>query len=150
MQFRKLFVALSLFVIAGFLGFQLALTLPTRPPDLAATYTPVTQAAPSGLGAYDVMSRTVGQVEAAQLLPLGLVTHIEHARPKLGISCALCHATVNPASGKIMEGATNTDVNLGLLLAMAPNSAALFHQTDVTPIEIPADDHTYIDLCRTV
>jgi hypothetical protein len=84
-------------------------------------------------------------VPKGSVFPLGLVTHIDHARPKVGITCALCHATVNPTSGKILEGATNTDVNLGMLLAMAPNSAALFRQTDVNPTEIPAGNHTYLN-----
>ncbi|WP_052050825.1 di-heme oxidoredictase family protein [Leptolyngbya sp. KIOST-1] len=250
MPLRTLIVLISLGVLAGFLGFQLELTLPNRPPDLASTYTPLTQPAPKGLGSYDVLGHTVSRAEAAQLLqteagkqqlspdngaveitedlldlgretfyqqtfgnevlftdlvgildgplglpkltkailalkgqptdnlqvtldetlelgdrtfpagtvintgldvpkgsvfPLGLVTHIDHARPKVGITCALCHATVNADTGKIIEGATNTDVNLGMLLALAPNSAALFRQTDVNPTEMPAGDRTYLN-----
>ncbi|WP_416666893.1 hypothetical protein [Egbenema bharatensis] len=77
--------------------------------------------------------------------PLGLVTHIDHAQPKVGISCALCHATVNPETGLIAEGATNIDVNLGTLLAFASNTSALFRQTDVNPTDIPSGQHAYIN-----
>jgi hypothetical protein len=250
MPLRTLSVLVIVLAVAGFLGFQIEISLPTHPPDLASTYTPITQAPPKGLGSYDVLGHPVSQTEAATLLqteagqaqlspdqgaveitedllalgretfyrqtfgnevlftdvigildgplslpkltkailglrgqptdnlqvtldktvqlgdrtfpagtvintgldvpggsvfPLGLVTHIDHARPQVGITCALCHATVNPKSGQIIEGATNIDVNLGLLLAMAPNSATLFRQTDVRPTEIPPGSHSYIN-----
>jgi hypothetical protein len=247
---RLLILLIPLLLLVGFLGYRLELTLPTGPPDLASTYTPMTQPPPRGIGSYDVLGHTVSQAEAAELLqteagrrqlspengaveiteelleqgrksfytetfgnevlftdvigildgplglpklskailalkgqptdnlqvtldeevtlgdrtfpagtvlntgldvpagspfPLGLVTHVKNARPLAGVTCALCHATVNPDTGKIIEGATNTDVNLGLLLALAPNSAALFRQTDVNPTEIPPGNHTYIN-----
>lgn len=250
MPVRTLIVGVSLAILVGFLGFQLELTLPSRSPNLAATYTPVTQPPPSDIGSYDVLGHTVSQDQAQRLLqteagqallspdngaveitenlldlgrdtfyretfgnevlfsdvvgildgplnltklvqsilalkgqstdnlqvtldetvtlgdrtfpagtvintgldvpqgsvlPLGLVTHIEHAQPKVGISCALCHATVNQETGKIIEGATNTDINLGMLLAMAANSAALFRQTDVNPTEMPVGDRPYLN-----
>ncbi|MBD0268684.1 MAG: hypothetical protein ICV77_10370 [Cyanobacteria bacterium Co-bin8] len=249
MRLRTLILLISLVVLVGFLGYRLELTLPTGPPDLAATYTPMTQPPPRGVGSYDVLGHTVSQAEAAQLLqteegrqqlspeqgaveitedllalgresfyhetfgnevlftdvigildgplglpkltkailalkgqptnnlqvtldeavtlgdrnfpagtvintgldvpkgsvfPLGLVTHVKNVRPQVGVTCALCHATVNQETGRIIEGATNTDVNLGMLLALAPNSAALFRQTDVNPTEIPPGEHTYL------
>ncbi|MBD0337052.1 MAG: hypothetical protein ICV62_16315 [Cyanobacteria bacterium Co-bin13] len=247
---RLLILLIPLLLLVGFLGYRLELTLPTGPPDLASTYTPMTQPPPRGIGSYDVLGHTVSQVEAAELLqteegrqqlspengaveitedlltlgrksfyletfgnevlftdvigildgplglpkltkailalkgqpttnlqvtldeavtlgdrtfpagtvlntgldvpsgspfPLGLVTHVKNARPLAGVTCALCHATVNPDTGKIIEGATNTDVNLGLLLALAPNSAALFRQTDVNPTDIPPGNYAYIN-----
>ncbi|MBD2258780.1 di-heme oxidoredictase family protein [Pseudanabaena sp. FACHB-2040] len=249
MRLRTLILLISLVVLVGFLGYRLELTLPTGPPDLASTYTPMTQPPPRGVGSYDVLGHTVSQAEAAQLLqteegrqqlspeqgaveitedllalgresfyhetfgnevlftdvigildgplglpkltkailalkgqptnnlqvtldeavtlgdrnfpagtvintgldvpkgsvfPLGLVTHVKNVRPQVGVTCALCHATVNQETGRIIEGATNTDVNLGMLLALAPNSAALFRQTDVNPTEIPSGEHTYL------
>jgi hypothetical protein len=224
------------------------LVLPGSPPDLNATYTPLTQSAPRGIGSYDVLGQVVSRAEAEQLLqtesgrerlspeqgaveitedlldlgrktfyqesfgndvlftdvvgivdgplglgklaqsilalkgqptsnlqvtldqdvklgnrtfpagtvintgldvakgslvPLGLVNHLDHGQLRVGITCALCHATVNEQTGRIIEGATNTDINLGMLLAMAPNSAALFRQTDVNPTQIPAGGQTY-------
>jgi hypothetical protein len=247
---RTTIILLALLVIAGFLGYQAELTLPTGPPKLSSTYTPQTQLAPSGIGSYDVLGYVVDETEADAFLqteegrellspdngaveitqdlldlgrksfytetfgnevlftdvigildgplnisrlakavlalkgqptnnlqvtldeditvgdrtfaagtvintgldvpegspfPLGLVTHIDHAKPKVGISCALCHATVNPETGLIAEGATNIDVNLGTLLAFASNTAALFRQTDVNPTEIPLGQHAYIN-----
>ena len=250
MSLRTLTILAALVILVGFLGFQLELTLPTRPPNVASTYTPITQPAPQGIGSYDVLGHTISPAEAAQLLqteagrqqlssengaveitedlldlgretfyqetfgnevlftdvvgildgplglpeltkailalkgqptnnlqvkldetlefrdrtfpagtvintgldvpegsvfPLGVVTHIEHARPRVGITCALCHATVNQETGKIIEGATNTDINLGMLLAMASNSAALFRQSDVNPTNIARGEHSYIN-----
>jgi hypothetical protein len=84
-------------------------------------------------------------VPSGSLFPLGLVTHIDRAQPKVGISCALCHSTVNEQTGLIAEGATNIDINLGTLLAFASNTAALFRQTDVNPTDIPSGQHTYIN-----
>ena len=45
-----------------------------------------------------------------------------------------CHATVNRETGMIVEGAPNSDLNLGLMLALAPNSAAYFTHTDITSL----------------
>lgn len=83
-------------------------------------------------------------VPKGSLFPLGLVSLLERGKLRVGISCALCHAAVSEKSGRIIEGATNTDINLGPLLAMASNSAALFRQTDVNPTDIPQGQHTYI------
>ena len=64
---------------------------------------------------------------------------------RAGITCALCHATVDAQSGKVIEGAPNQDFNAGLLLALATNSAAYFMHTDVAPLrDVP------IDSARTV
>jgi cytochrome c5 len=249
MRLRIILILVALLGFAGFLGYQIELTLPSGPPALAATYTPLTQPAPRGIGSYDVLGHVVSQSEAEQLLqtdtgqeflspengaveitedlldlgrktfyqesfgndvlftdvvgildgplgvgqlaksilalkgqptsnlqvtldedvklgdrtfpagtvintgldvakgslvPLGLVNHLDHGKLRVGITCALCHATVNEQTGRIIEGATNTDVNLGMLLAMASNSAALFRQTDVNPTEIPSGEHTYL------
>lgn len=243
-------VVVPVFFLVAFLGYQLELTLPTRPPLLSKTYTPETQAPPNQIGTYDVLGYTFNQSEAEKLLktdkgkellapengavkvtnellwlgrdafyretfgndvlftdvvgildgplsiskiskavlglrgkattnlqltldqdltlggrsfkagtvlntgldvpqgsllPLGMATHLDRGKLRVGITCALCHATVHRETGKIIEGATNTDINLGALLAMASNSAALFRQTDVNPTTIPAGEHTYID-----
>ncbi len=250
MQLRSTIILISLVVLAGFLGFQLELKLPARPPDLNNTYTPLTQPAPMEVGSYDVLGYAVSKAEADQLkqtkvgreflspnsgavevtqdlldlgrdafyletfgnevlftdlvgiidgpisiskltrsilalkgegttdlevpldeditvgdrtfeagtilhtgldvpkgslFPLGLVTHVEKAQLKVGVTCALCHATVSEKTGRVIEGATNTDVNLGALLALGSNSAALFRQTDVNPNDIPPGDHAYIN-----
>ncbi|HEY9670501.1 MAG TPA: hypothetical protein V6D11_03590 [Waterburya sp.] len=84
-------------------------------------------------------------VPAQSLLPLGMRPSIGNGKLRVGITCALCHATVEPKTGRILEGAPNIDVNPGLVLAFATNSAAMFRQTDVNPTQIPPGEHTYID-----
>lgn len=84
-------------------------------------------------------------VPARSLLPLGMRPSIGNGKLRVGITCALCHATVEPKTGRILEGAPNNDVNPGLVLAFATNSAAMFRQTDVNPTKIPLGEHTYID-----
>jgi len=66
--------------------------------------------------------------------PVGVTFRYVEGRTKLGVSCMACHATVNRDTGKIVEGAPNSDLNLGLLLALAPNSAAYFTHTDVSKL----------------
>lgn len=58
--------------------------------------------------------------------PLGLKLFWERGRLRTGVTCAACHAAVDAASGRVIEGAPNSDLHLGLMLALAPNSAALF------------------------
>lgn len=84
-------------------------------------------------------------VPKGSLFPLGLITHIDNAKLRVGVTCALCHTAVSEKTGRIMEGATNTDINLGALLAMASNTAALFRQTDVNPTNITPGQHPYIN-----
>jgi len=57
---------------------------------------------------------------------IGIKTFYERGTLRMGISCALCHSAFDPKSGKIVEGAPNTDLNAGLLLALAANSSAYF------------------------
>ncbi|WP_445214884.1 hypothetical protein [Brasilonema sp. UFV-L1] len=84
-------------------------------------------------------------VPKGSLFPLGVITHIKNAKPRVGITCVLCHATVSEETGRILEGAINTDINLGPLIAIASNSAALFRQTDVNPTKISPGQHGYIN-----
>lgn len=84
-------------------------------------------------------------VPARSLVPLGMRLSIGNGKLRAGITCALCHAAVEPKTGRILEGAPNNDVNTGLVLAFATNSAAMFRQTDVNPTQIPPGEHTYID-----
>jgi hypothetical protein len=84
-------------------------------------------------------------VPARSLVPLGMRPSIGNGKLRVGITCALCHATVEPKTGRILEGAPNNDVNPGLVLAFATNSAAMFRQTDVNPTKIDRGENTYID-----
>jgi len=84
-------------------------------------------------------------VPARSLLPVGMRASIAKGKAQVGITCALCHAAVDSRSGRVLEGAPNTDLDSGLLLAFATNSAALFRQTGVNPTKIPPGEHTYIN-----
>lgn len=76
-------------------------------------------------------------------MPLGMRVFVKEGRLRAGITCAACHATVDPASGLVVEGAPNADMNAGLLLAFASNSAAFFRQTDVNPMRLPPGRESY-------
>ncbi|NJL23107.1 MAG: hypothetical protein HC895_23445 [Leptolyngbyaceae cyanobacterium SM1_3_5] len=84
-------------------------------------------------------------VPAFALTPLGMKISARPGKVRAGITCALCHASVDRATGRVIEGAPNNDVNTGLLLASAPNSAALFRQTGVDPTKLPPGNHAYIN-----
>jgi len=63
--------------------------------------------------------------------PLGMPISFSEGKVKAGISCAACHATVDRETKRVVEGAPNADLNSGLLLALAPNSAAYFTHADI-------------------
>ncbi len=73
-------------------------------------------------------------VPRGALVPLGMSVSVSGWRIRVGITCAACHATVDPETGKVIEGAPNQDLNAGLLLALGTNSAAYFMHTDVLPL----------------
>lgn len=64
-------------------------------------------------------------------LPIGLPVKIGRNGVRIGVSCMLCHATLDPVTKKVVEGAPNSDLNAGFLMAMASNSAAYFTHTEV-------------------
>jgi mono/diheme cytochrome c family protein len=84
-------------------------------------------------------------VPGGALIPLGMQTHISKGKVRVGITCAACHASVDAASGRVLEGAPNNDVDTGLLQAFGTNSAAMFRQTGVDPMTISKGDRTYIN-----
>lgn len=77
--------------------------------------------------------------------PLGMSVHLQRGKLRVGITCALCHATLDKETGKILEGAPNNDLDTGLILAFASNSAAMFRHTGVNPTHIIAGENTYTD-----
>lgn len=78
-------------------------------------------------------------VPRGAIVPLGMAISVSRWKIRIGITCALCHATVDPQTNKVIEGAPNQDLNAGLLLALGTNSAAYFMHTDVDPKTIPRD-----------
>ncbi|MBB5325604.1 cytochrome c551/c552 [Anoxybacillus tepidamans] len=79
--------------------------------------------------------------------PLGMPVVWNDGRLRVGISCAACHATVDPATKKVVEGAPNNDLNAGLLLALATNSAAYFTHANITSLQhyIHSVDRSIVD-----
>ncbi|MBV8706842.1 MAG: hypothetical protein JO028_06620 [Acidobacteriaceae bacterium] len=73
-------------------------------------------------------------VPRGTIVPLGMAISISGWKIRAGITCAACHATVDPETKKVVEGAPNGDLNAGLLIALGTNSAAYFMHTDVHPL----------------
>nr|WP_245438963.1 hypothetical protein [Methylorubrum zatmanii] len=70
---------------------------------------------------------------------LGIRTFYDRGHLRMGITCALCHTAVDPQSGKVVEGAPNTDLNAGLLMALASNATAYFMHGSADPSAHPGD-----------
>lgn len=62
--------------------------------------------------------------------PLGIKFTYDDGRPKAGVSCAVCHATVDE-QGTVIQGAPNSDLNVGLALALGTNTASYFNHTQL-------------------
>lgn len=75
-------------------------------------------------------------VPKGAFMPLGVRAKFADNRVKIGFTCALCHATVDPKSGKVLEGVTNQNFNVGPLMAFGTNTASYF-----THAELKALDH---------
>ncbi|MCC5598895.1 di-heme oxidoredictase family protein [Nostoc favosum] len=84
-------------------------------------------------------------IPAGSLFPLGISSHINHGKIRVGITCAACHAAVDKDTGRILEGAPNNDLDTGLILALASNSAAWFRQTGVNPQTVRRGETKYIN-----
>jgi hypothetical protein len=74
-------------------------------------------------------------VAKGSYLPIGLPITVSDGSVKVGISCAACHATVDPVTKKVLEGVPNQDLEGGLLLALASNSTAFFTHGEIKSIE---------------
>lgn len=67
--------------------------------------------------------------------PMGMKMKYKRGRIQSGISCAACHSTWDPRSGRVVEGAPNLNLNIGMLIALASNSAGLFVNTELGALE---------------
>ncbi|ARK31782.1 electron transport protein [Halalkalibacter krulwichiae] len=74
-------------------------------------------------------------VAKGAVTPLGFPISIEQGKVRVGISCAACHATVDRETGKIIEGVPNSDLDSGMLLALATNSTAYFPVAEIESIQ---------------
>jgi cytochrome c5 len=70
-------------------------------------------------------------VARGSFVPLGAKVNYDQGRIRLGVTCAACHATYDPDSQKIVEGATNQNLDAGLIFAMASNTAAYLDHSGV-------------------
>ncbi|MCK6486351.1 MAG: hypothetical protein HUU22_08570 [Phycisphaerae bacterium] len=61
---------------------------------------------------------TGADVAAGELIPVGFEGGT--------VSCSLCHASVDPISGRMVPGAPNVDLNIGLFVALSSNTSAVF------------------------
>lgn len=66
---------------------------------------------------------------------MGMPLKYSEGRWKAGITCAACHATVDRETKQILSGVPNADLNAGLFIAMATNSAAYFTHTDIQSLQ---------------
>ncbi|MFC6789917.1 hypothetical protein ACFQE0_09990 [Methylobacterium komagatae] len=71
---------------------------------------------------------------------IGIKSFYDQGHLRMGITCALCHAAVDAGSGKVVEGAPNTDLNAGLLMALAKNSSAYFMHASVPEADAKGSD----------
>ncbi|AGT31854.1 hypothetical protein M493_07860 [Geobacillus genomosp. 3] len=80
-------------------------------------------------------------------LPLGMPIVTGGGRVRVGISCAACHATVDPETKRVVEGAPNNDLNAGLLMALATNSTAYFTHAEIKSLAdyIRSTDRAIVD-----
>lgn len=78
-------------------------------------------------------------VEKHGLGIIGLKTFYDRGHLRLGITCALCHAAVDPRTGRVVEGAPNADLNAGLLLALSANASAYFMHGSVDLAAVAGD-----------
>jgi len=74
-------------------------------------------------------------VPKGALAPMGMKMKYKRGRIQSGVSCAACHSAWDPVSGRVVEGAPNLDINIGMLIALASNSAGLFVNTELGELE---------------
>lgn len=77
-------------------------------------------------------------------VPLGIKISYDRGKLRMGAACALCHSTVDPASGRVVEGAPNNDLNIGLLLALGSNSSAYLGHVTFKGVEPFVTDRSKI------
>lgn len=84
-----------------------------------------TKAIPAG-----TVMRTGLDVQAGNFTPVGFDGG--------AVSCAICHASVDVVTGREVVGRANTDLDIGLFLALSPNSAGAFikvNRSDFDPMD---------------
>lgn len=98
-------------------------------------------------GAVNLSDPAVTQLLLQQKAVLGVVGSFDNDRlQSVGLTCALCHSTVDdsvaPGIGKRIDGLTNRDLNVGAIVASAPNLQPVVDLLRLAPANrgISADD----------
>jgi hypothetical protein len=73
---------------------------------------------------------------------LGMKMRYSRGRILTGVTCAACHSAVDMQSGLVVEGAPNIDLNIGEMIALAPNSAGFFANAELTSIDALVTDRS--------
>lgn len=66
-------------------------------------------------------------VAAGSWVPLGVTVEVSRLSLRVGFTCALCHATVDPETRRVVHGAANRDLRIGLILALGRDPALRGH-----------------------
>jgi hypothetical protein len=66
---------------------------------------------------------------------LGVNVRYRRGRILTGITCAACHSTVDMETGKVVEGAPNRNLNIGVMMAMSANPAAYFVNAELGSLD---------------
>ncbi|GAE27505.1 hypothetical protein JCM9140_3654 [Halalkalibacter wakoensis JCM 9140] len=74
-------------------------------------------------------------VAKGALTPLGIPISYSDGRLRAGLSCAACHASVEPQTGKVLQGVPNADFDSGMLVALATNSSAFFPTAQIESLK---------------
>jgi hypothetical protein len=81
------------------------------------------------------------------IVPMGFAIRYDRGKATIGITCAACHSTVDPDTGLVLEGVTNNNFNVGMMLAFAPNSAAYFSNATLPDLdELVTDSNRTIEI----
>ncbi|MCK6457812.1 MAG: hypothetical protein L6Q92_14940 [Phycisphaerae bacterium] len=100
-------------------------------PKLATTNFQVLLTRPLRIGSKEFPAGTIidtgADVAAGEAVPVGFENG--------NVSCAVCHAAVDPMTGQVVPGAPNLDLNLGLIIALSTNSAGVFLKLDQTALD---------------
>jgi hypothetical protein len=66
---------------------------------------------------------------------LGVNVRYQRGRILTGITCAACHSAVDMETGKVVEGAPNRNLNIGVMMAMSANPAAYFVNAELGSLD---------------
>lgn len=74
-------------------------------------------------------------------IPLGIRIDSNGLTLKASVTCVLCHATLHPETGRVIEQEPRQDLSVGLLMAVAGNLPAFFSHTHPESPESSATGH---------